>query len=377
MSLTHIFTSESVSEGHPDKLADQISDSILDEALRQDRKARVAIETLVTHGLAMIAGELTMEGYIDMAKIVRQTISNVGYTDTDLGMDGKTCGVIVSVQEQSPDIAMGVDTGGAGDQGMMFGMATTETEELMPLSISLAHALTRRAAEVRRNHPSLGLRPDMKAQVSVEYVDGKAEAIKTIVVSQQHGPQVEQPAVREIVMDYIVNPILGEYERYNKGDIAYHINPTGKFVIGGPAGDTGVTGRKIIVDTYGGMCPHGGGAFSGKDPSKVDRSAAYMARHVAKCIVTAGLAERCVVTLAYAIGVAEPVAINLETFGTETISHEEIVKRVRGNFNMTPAGIIQHLGLLDGFQYLQTARNGHFGNRSFPWESTEAAAALR
>jgi len=374
--LRHIHTSESVGEGHPDKLADQISDAILDDALRQDRTARVAIETLVTHGLAVIAGELTMEGYIDMAKIVRRTINDVGYTDTELGMDGDTCGVIVSVQEQSPDIARGVDTGGAGDQGMMFGMATRETPEMMPLPLAMAHALTRRSAEVRRKHPSLGLRPDVKSQVSVVYEDGKPQFVDTIVLSQQHAPQLNQAAVAEIAHEHIFRPVLQEYADYIKKDVTYHINPTGVFIQGGPHGDTGLTGRKIIVDTYGGMCPHGGGAFSGKDPTKVDRSAAYMARHVAKCIVAAGLAERCVVSFAYAIGVAEPVSVNVETFGTESVDHADIVKRVRGSFDLTPRGIIEHLGLLD-MAYLPTAKNGHFGNPAFPWERTEAADRLR
>jgi S-adenosylmethionine synthetase len=376
MSNTRIYTSESVSEGHPDKLADQISDALLDECLHKDPKARVAIETLLTRGLAVVAGEVTVDGYIDVADIVRNTINEVGYTDTELGFDGSTCGVMVAIQEQSPDIAVGVDTGGAGDQGMMFGMATNETPELMPLPISIAHALVRRASDVRRKHPSLGLRPDVKSQVSVVYENGKPKHIDTIVVSAQHAPSLTHEAVKEVVKQHIVQPVLREYEAYATQPITYHINPTGIFVIGGPQADTGVTGRKIIVDTYGGMCPHGGGAFSGKDPTKVDRSAAYMARHVAKCIVAAGLAERAQVALAYAIGVAQPVSINIETFGTESVDPETIAKRVRDVFDMSPKGIMEHLDLRRPI-YLPTAKNGHFGNASFPWESVAAAEALK
>lgn len=376
MSKLRIFTSESVSEGHPDKLADQISDALLDECLRQDPNARVAIETLLTRGLAFVAGEVTVDGYIEVSDIVRRTINDVGYTDTELGFDGHTCGVTVAIQEQSPDIAVGVDTGGAGDQGMMFGMATTETPELMPLPISIAHALVRKAAEVRRKHPSLGLRPDVKSQVSVIYEEGRPKAIDTIVVSAQHAPSLTHEAVTEVVRQHIVNPVLKEYDDYGSDQIKYYINPTGIFVIGGPQADTGLTGRKIIVDTYGGMCPHGGGAFSGKDPTKVDRSATYMARHVAKCIVAAGLAEKAQVALAYAIGVAQPVSLNIETFGTEAIDPDEIENRVRANFDMSPKGIITHLDLKRPI-YLPTAKNGHFGNPAFPWESTSAAEALR
>lgn len=385
-----IFTSESVSEGHPDKLADQISDALLDACLRSDRDlrktgswpanyrgARVAIETLLTRGLAVVAGEVSVEGYVDVADIVRKTITEVGYTDTELGFDGNTCGVMVAIQEQSSNIAMGVDTGGAGDQGMMFGMATNETPDLMPLPISIAHALTRKGAEVRRRQPDLKLRPDAKSQVSVVYDgDGRPRAIDTIVFSQQHAPGVSQDKVRQIVQEQIIQPVLKEYCTYVDGEITYHINPTGLFEIGGPQADTGVTGRKIIVDTYGGMCPHGGGAFSGKDPTKVDRSAAYMARHVAKCIVAAGLADRCVVALAYAIGVAQPVSLNIETSGTEKIGVDAIAAKVRANFDLSPAGIIRHLGLLDT-DYLPTAKNGHFGHAGFPWERTDEAAGLR
>ncbi|MCC7436088.1 MAG: methionine adenosyltransferase [Methanoregulaceae archaeon] len=376
MSNMRIFTSESVSEGHPDKLADQISDALLDECLRQDPKARVAIETLLTRGLAVVAGEVTVDGYIEVADIVRRTINEVGYTDTELGFDGSTCGVMVAIQEQSPDIAVGVDTGGAGDQGMMFGMAANETAELMPLPISIAHALVRRAADVRKKHPSLGLRPDVKSQVSVVYENGRPKGIDTIVVSAQHSPSLTHEAVTEVVKQHIVQPVLKEYEEFATDEIKYFINPTGIFVIGGPQADTGVTGRKIIVDTYGGMCPHGGGAFSGKDPTKVDRSAAYMARHIAKCIVAAGLAERAQIALAYAIGVAQPVSLNIETFGTETIDAATIEKRVRATFDMSPKGIMEHLDLRRPI-YLPTAKNGHFGNPAFPWESTTAAEALR
>lgn len=376
MPYCQIHTSESVSEGHPDKLADQISDALLDDALRQEPMSRVAIETLVTHGLAIVTGEVGMrEGYVDVARIVRKVITDVGYTSTDIGFDGMNCGVMVSIHEQSPDIAMGVDTGGAGDQGMMFGLACNETPELMPLPISLAHALTRRSAEQRRAHPSLGLRPDAKSQVSIEYEDGKAVRVNTVVVSQQHSPERDHD-IREIVMEHVIKPVLADYAQYVKGDITYHINPTGRFVTGGPEGDTGLTGRKIIVDTYGGMCPHGGGAFSGKDPTKVDRSAAYMARHVAKCIVAAGLADKAQVALAYAIGVAQPVAVNLETFGTEQLPREEIVKRVCGAFDMSPAGIIKHLDLRRPI-YLETAKNGHFGDKPFSWEDTSAAERLK
>jgi S-adenosylmethionine synthetase len=371
-----VYTSESVSEGHPDKLADQISDSLLDAALAQDQNARVAIETLLTRGLAVVAGEVTVDGYIEVADIVRNTINEVGYTDTELGFDGSTCGVMVAIQEQSADIAVGVDTGGAGDQGMMFGMATRETTELMPLPISIAHALTRKAADVRRKHPSLGLRPDVKSQVSVIYEGDTAKQIDTIVFSQQHSPSLNQQAVQSVAMEHIINPVLKEYEEYCGGEIKYHINPTGIFVIGGPQADTGLTGRKIIVDTYGGLCPHGGGAFSGKDPTKVDRSAAYMARHVAKCIVAAELADKVVVALAYAIGVAQPVSLNIETFGTEKVDVKDIEKRVRDVFDMSPAGIIKHLDLKRPI-YAQTARNGHFGNPAFPWERTLEADKLK
>ncbi len=376
MGMMHIYTSESVSEGHPDKVADQISDAILDELLAQDPTSRVAVETMLAHGVAVVSGEVTTNAYVDVQRVIRETIKSIGYNDTRVGFDGSTCGVLVAIQGQSPDIAMGVDTGGAGDQGMMFGMATRETPELMPLPIAIAHALTRKAAEVRHANPTLGLRPDAKSQVSVIYEDGVPTKIDTVVISHQHDESLSLSEVQNRVQEYVIKPVLADYEAYIKGDITYHINPTGRFVIGGPAGDTGLTGRKIIVDTYGGMCPHGGGAFSGKDPSKVDRSAAYMSRHIAKCIVTAGLADRCVVGLAYAIGVAQPVSVNVETFGTEKISHEEIVKRVRNNFDMSPNGIIGHLNLR-AHKYLPTAKNGHFGNSAFAWERTDEAEALK
>ncbi len=373
----HIYTSESVSEGHPDKLADQISDALLDSFLSLDPNSRVAIETLLTRGVAVVAGEVTSEAYVDVAQVVRKTASDVGYTHTDLGFDGNTCGVLVAIQGQSPDIAQGVDTGGAGDQGMMFGMATTETPELMPLPIAIAHAITRRAASVRKKHPELGLRPDVKSQVSVEYdAFGHPKRINTVVVSAQHSDKLSQEGVSEIVRSYILKQVYEEYSQYLDGDPILHVNPTGTFIIGGPQGDTGVTGRKIIVDTYGGLCPHGGGAFSGKDPTKVDRSAAYMARYLAKNIVAAGLASKVQVQMAYAIGVAQPVAIDVETFGTSNTDPDEIVKRIRGTFDMSPRAIIETLGL-KSMKYLPTAKNGHFGNPEFPWESTATSSALK
>ena len=384
-----IYTSESVSVGHPDKLADQISDALLDAFFENERPenrghTRVAVETLLTRGTAVVAGEVRTEGYVDVAKVVRKTIADAGYTDTAYGFDGNTCGVLVAIQEQSADIAQGVDIGekgavGAGDQGMMFGYATRETPELMPLPISIAHALTAKSAEVREGFGAKPmLLPDAKSQVSVEYgADGKPRRIDTVVLSQQHVEGLELAEVQAIVRNRIIEPVLQRYAQYVQGEPTLHINPTGKFVIGGPQGDTGLTGRKIIVDTYGGLAPHGGGAFSGKDPTKVDRSAAYAARHVAKNIVAAGLAERCEVQLAYAIGVAEPVAVSIETFGTHSVDPAEIERRVRAAYDLTPQGIIDHLGLLDGFKYLPTAKNGHFGNPSFPWEGTEEADRLK
>ncbi|MBI1331609.1 MAG: methionine adenosyltransferase [Armatimonadetes bacterium] len=378
-----IYTSESVSIGHPDKVADQISDALLDEFLKQDPKSRVAVETMLAHGVAVVSGEVTTNAYVNVQEVVRDTIKSIGYTNTAVGFDGDNCGVLVAIQGQSNDIAMGVDTGGAGDQGMMFGYATNETKELMPLPIAIAHAIMRKAVEVRRSSPGLGLRPDAKSQVSVIYDnEGIPKTIDTVVVSHQHddhdalGNEIPQEEIRNRVRQSIIEPVLAEYEEYRNSDITFHINPTGRFVTGGPAGDTGLTGRKIIVDTYGGMAPHGGGAFSGKDPTKVDRSAAYVSRFLAKNIVAAGLASRCVVQLAYAIGVAQPVAINLETFGTETEDPDVVVKRIKDNFDLSPAGIIKTLNLLET-KYLPTAKNGHFGNPVFPWESTSAASLLK
>ncbi len=378
-----IYTSESVSEGHPDKVADQISDALLDAFLQQDielgvpaeKRCRVAIETMLAHGVAVVSGEVTTEGYVQVQDIVREMIQSIGYTDAQVGFDGATCGVLVAIQPQSPDIAMGVDLGGAGDQGMMFGMATNETPELMPLPISIAHAIMRQSVHVRRECPEVGFRPDAKSQVSIQYENGKPVRIDTIVVSQQHD-EMPQEDVRARIHEHLVKPVLASYAAYVDGPITFHFNPTGNFVRGGPAGDTGLTGRKIIVDTYGGMCPHGGGAFSGKDPTKVDRSAAYMARHVAKCVVAAGLADKAQVALAYAIGVAQPVAIAVETFGTAHVDPESIEERVRDVFDMSPKGIIEHLALRRPI-YKATAKNGHFGNPSFPWERTEDAARLK
>ncbi len=384
MSDFSLFTSESVSEGHPDKLADQISDAILDELLRQDPKSRVALETFVTRGLCVVGGELTTDAYVEIADVVRRTIVAVGYDRTDYGFDGHTCGVMLAIQKQSPDIAQGVDRGnpdeqGAGDQGLMFGYAVNETQELMPLALTVSHHLTRQLADVRRNSPELGFRPDAKSQVTVAYgPDGKVDHIDTIVISTQHDPSHTLPSVQANVQEYVIKPVLKMYEEYNKGGIKYHINPTGRFVIGGPQGDTGVTGRKIIVDTYGGSARHGGGAFSGKDPSKVDRSAAYTGRYIAKNIVKAGLAARAEIQLAYAIGVAEPVSVQVDTFGTATIPEAEIVRRVRKAIDLRPRAMIERLQLLNPakIQYLQTAKNGHFGNASFPWEQTDLAEKL-
>ena len=376
-----IYTSESVSIGHPDKVADQISDALLDEFLKQDPRSRVAVETMLAHGVAVVSGEVTTNAYVNVQDVVRETIKSIGYTRSEHGFDGDSCGVLVAIQGQSNDIALGVDTGGAGDQGMMFGYATNETNNLMPLPIAIAHALMKKAVDVRHGFPNLGLRPDAKSQVSVIYENGMPKTIDTVVVSHQHddfedGKQIPQEEIRRRVREHIIEPVLAEYSEYRNGDITFHINPTGRFVTGGPAGDTGLTGRKIIVDTYGGMAPHGGGAFRGKDPTKVDRSAAYVARYLAKNIVAAGLAGRCVVQLAYAIGVAQPVAVNVDTFGTETIDPDEIVARITKNFDLSPAGIIKELNLLST-QYLPTAKNGHFGNAAFPWESTAVSSQLK
>jgi S-adenosylmethionine synthetase len=372
----HIFTSESVTEGHPDKIADQISDAVLDAVMANDPTGRVACEVLVTTGTCIVAGEITTTCYVDIPKIARDTISHVGYTDAAYGFDCKTCGVLNAVQSQSPDIAMGVDTGGAGDQGLMFGYACDETEELMPLPIMLAHKLCRQLSEVRRAGTLDFLRPDGKSQVSVEYVDGKPKRIEAVVVSTQHSDLIDTPTLREKVRKYIIDPVIPQ-NMVDK-DTAYHINPTGRFVVGGPHGDTGLTGRKIIVDTYGGMGRHGGGAFSGKDPTKVDRSACYMARYIAKNIVAAGLASRCEVQLAYAIGVADPVSVMAHTFGTSAIPEAKIVDLIRAHFPLTPRGIIDHLKLRRPI-YRNTAAFGHFGRNEegFSWEVTDKAGALK
>ena len=372
----HLFTSESVTEGHPDKIADQISDAVLDAVLEQDPYGRVACEVLVTTGICVVAGEITTTCYVDVPRVARQTIQDVGYTDATYGFDCKTCGVLNAIQGQSPDIAMGVDPGGAGDQGLMFGYACDETAELMPMPITLAHKLVRRLSEVRRARTLDFLRPDGKSQVSVEYVGGKPKRIDAVVVSTQHSDDVSTETLRAEVKKHIIDAVLpaGMVDSGTK----YHINPTGRFVVGGPHGDTGLTGRKIIVDTYGGMGRHGGGAFSGKDPTKVDRSACYMARYIAKNLVAAGLASRCEVQLAYAIGVAEPVSVMVNAFGTGTVSEEKMTAMIRAHFPLTPKGIIDHLKLRRPI-YRKTAAFGHFGRteESFSWEATDKAEELR
>jgi S-adenosylmethionine synthetase len=374
--MRHIFTSESVTEGHPDKMADQISDAVLDAVLAEDPTGRVACEVLVTTGICVVSGEITTKTYVDVPKLARQVIADIGYTDAEMGFDAKTCGVLNTIQSQSPDIAMGVDTGGAGDQGLMFGFACNETPELMPLPVMLAHKLVRRLSEVRRAGTLKFLRPDGKSQVSVEYIDGKPARIDAVVVSTQHDDDVSTETLRAEVKKHIIDPILPKH--MIDANTKFHINPTGRFVIGGPHGDTGLTGRKIIVDTYGGMGRHGGGAFSGKDPTKVDRSACYMARYVAKNIVASGLADRCEVQLAYAIGVAEPVSVMVDTFGTGKIEEDRLVELVRANFSLTPKGMIDSLKLRRPI-YRLTAAFGHFGRteESFTWEATDKAAALK
>jgi S-adenosylmethionine synthetase len=371
-----LFTSESVTEGHPDKIADQISDAVLDEVMRQDPKGRVACETLVTTGLVVVAGEITTTAHVDYDELVRKTVNEVGYNDATYGFDSNTCAVMCTVKRQSPDIAMGVDTGGAGDQGLMFGYACNETEELMPLPIQLAHRLTQRLSEVRKNKKLPYFRPDGKSQVTVEYRDGKPVRVDSVVISTQHSDKVSNEELRAGVMEHVIKAIVPANMMDSK--TKFHINPTGRFVIGGPMGDAGLTGRKIIVDSYGGYSRHGGGAFSGKDPSKVDRSACYMARYIAKNIVAAGLASRAEVQLAYAIGVAEPVSVMVDTFGTGTIPEERITQLVRENFSLTPKAIIETLDLRRPV-YKATAAYGHFGRTGpgFTWERTDRAEALR
>jgi S-adenosylmethionine synthetase len=371
-----LFTSESVTEGHPDKIADQISDAVLDEVMRQDPKGRVACETLVTTGLVVVAGEITTTAIIDYDELIRKTVSEVGYDDALFGFDSTTCAVMCTIKRQSPDIAMGVDTGGAGDQGLMFGFACDETEELMPMPIQLAHRLTQRLSEVRKSKKVDFLSPDGKSQITVEYRDGKPFRVDSVVISTQHSDTVPNEDLRHAIMEHVIKPIVPAHMMDAK--TKFHINPTGRFVIGGPMGDAGLTGRKIIVDTYGGYSRHGGGAFSGKDPSKVDRSACYMARYIAKNIVAAGLAKRAEVQLAYAIGVAEPVSVMVDTFGTGTIPEERITEIVRENFSLTPKGIIEALDLRKPV-YKATAAYGHFGRTGagFTWERTDRADALR
>jgi len=371
-----LFTSESVTEGHPDKIADQISDAVLDEVMRQDPKGRVACETLVTTGLVVVSGEITTSAQVDYDELIRKTVDQVGYNDAHYGFDSNTCAVMCTVKRQSPDIAMGVDTGGAGDQGLMFGYACDETEELMPMPIQLAHRLTQRLSEVRKTKKLPFLRPDGKSQVTVEYRDGKPARVDCVVISTQHSNDVSNQELHRGVLEQVIQPIIPAHMLDAK--TKFHINPTGRFVIGGPMGDAGLTGRKIIVDTYGGYSRHGGGAFSGKDPSKVDRSACYMARYIAKNLVAAKLASRVEVQLAYAIGVAEPVSVMVNSFGTGKIADEKFTNLVRSNFQLTPRGIIDTLRLRRPI-YRKTAAFGHFGRNeeTFSWEATDKVDALK
>ncbi|MGD0282514.1 MAG: methionine adenosyltransferase [Dissulfurispiraceae bacterium] len=372
-----LFTSESVTEGHPDKIADQISDAILDAIIAQDKTARVACECLVTTGMAFVAGEITTNCYVHIPDIVRETIKDIGYTRAKYGFDYETCAIITSIDKQSTDIAMGVDVGGAGDQGLMFGFACDETPEMMPMTIMLAHKLTRKLAEVRKKDVLSYLRPDGKSQVSIEYRDGQPYKVRTIVISSQHSPDITLKEMREDIIEKVIKPVIPP-ELLDEETIVYHINPTGRFVIGGPQGDTGLTGRKIIVDTYGGVGSHGGGCFSGKDPSKVDRSASYMARYIAKNIVASGIASRCEIQLAYAIGVPQPVSVFVDTFSTGKIGDKEISDLIVKNFDMTPKGIIDKLSLRRPI-YKKTAAYGHFGRteKEFTWEHTDMAETLK
>src|SRR5687768_11329855 len=377
MRNNYLFTSESVTEGHPDKIADQISDGILDAMIAQDKYSRVACETILTTGIAFVAGEISTKAYVEIPDIIRDVIKSVGYADASWGFDYHTCSVLTAIHQQSNDIAMGVDSGGAGDQGLMFGYATNETDELMPMPIVLAHRLTKRLAEVRKKKILNWVRPDGKSQVTVEYKNGKPVRIDTIVVSTQHSPDVTNKQIERDIMEKVIKPMMPK-GLYDPASVKHHINPTGRFVVGGPMGDTGLTGRKIIVDTYGGHGSHGGGAFSGKDPTKVDRSASYMARYIAKNIVGAGLADKCEVQLAYAIGVADPVSVYVDTQGTGRISEAALSKLVREHFPLTPKEIISELNLRRPV-YRQTAAYGHFGRSGdgFTWEETDKAEALR